>query len=120
MTTLTRDDTRITRELWRAIADHADGFTVDALDDELPDHGYFVGGQSFTQIRPVALTTPDDVAGFVSVHPNTRFFGVWEDNGMIYIDAVDHVESDAQAHDLGRARKEIAIYNISTEECEAS
>jgi hypothetical protein len=118
MTVVTRDDTRITRDLWSAIANGAPGATVDALGHSLPSTGYFVGGRSYVATIPVASITPDDVAGYVSDHSRTRYFGMWEHDGKIFLDAVDHIVDRDHARQLGRLRREIEIFNIATGECE--
>ena len=120
MSTITRDDTRITRELWAAIQSGQDGATVDALGFELPHYGWYVGGKSWTLVRAAEHITPDDVAGYVSVHPDTRYFGMWVDGGRVYLDSVDLIYREADAHTLGRKRRELSVYNISARECEPS
>lgn len=118
--TLTRDDTRTTASLWRAIQDGADGVTVDSLGNELPKYGYYVGGRSWTLVRAAHAVTPDDVAGYVSTHSDTRYFGMWIEGGRVYLDAVDLIYREADAHATGRERRELAVFNISTGECEES
>lgn len=119
-TTLVRDDTRTTASLWAAIQNGSEGVTVDSLGNELPRYGYYVGGQSWTLVRAAHAVTPDDVAGYVSTHSATRYFGMWVDGGRVYIDAVDLIYRESEAHATARERRELAIYNISAGECEAS
>lgn len=118
--TLVRDDTRTTASLWAAIQNGADGATVDALGNELPRYGYYVGGASWTLVRAAHAVTPDDVAGFVSTHPDTRYFGMWVEDGRVYLDAVTLIYRESEAHETARERRELAIYNISAGECETS
>jgi hypothetical protein len=66
---------------------------------------------------PTGAVTPDDVAGFISTHPETRYFGMWEDGGKIYIDAVDLIYSGSQAAELARERGELAYFDISDGQC---
>jgi len=117
--TLTRDDTRTTAKLWRAIQEGADGVTVDTLGGEDPRYGYFVGGASWTLVKAVERVTPDDVAGFVSAHGEHRYIGMWVDAGRVYLDAVDLVYREADAFAVGRERRELTIFNVRTRECEA-
>jgi hypothetical protein len=118
MTVATRDDTRVTRDLWSAIANGAPGATVDALGHSLPSEGYFVGGRSYVSVHPVDSITPDDVAGYVSSNSDARYFGMWEHDGKIFLDAVDWIVDRVHARQLGRLRREIEIFNIATGECE--
>jgi hypothetical protein len=118
--TLVRDDTRTTAALWAAIRNGAEGVTVDALGNELPRYGYYVGGASWTLVRAAHAITPDDVAGYVSTHSGTRYFGMWVDGGRVYLDAVDLIYRESEAHETARERRELAVFNISTGECEGS
>lgn len=114
-----RDRVRTTRKLWAAISSGADGVTVDALDGEAPRYGYMVGGGSWTLVRAAALITPDDVAGFVSAHPDARYFGMWVDGGRVYLDVCNLVYREADAFKTAADRSELSIFNVRTAECEA-
>lgn len=116
--TLTRDDTRTTATLWHAIRNGSAGVTADSLGNELPHYGYWVGGQSWTLVKAIGRVTPDDVAGFVSAHPETRYFGMWVEDGRVYLDAVDLIYSATEAHAVASERRELSIFNISAGECE--
>ena len=118
--TLTRDNTRTTAALWSAIRTGRDGVTVDALGNDLPRYGYYVGGQSWTFVRAAHAVTPDDVAGYVSAHSATRYFGMWVEGGRVYLDAVDLIYRETDAHETARERRELAVFNISSGECETS
>ncbi|OII61199.1 hypothetical protein BJP40_06640 [Streptomyces sp. CC53] len=107
-----------TAALYRAIRTGSDGATVDSYRQPLPETGYWVGGQSWTLVKAVSRITPDDVAGFVSTHPNARYFGVWVENGRAYLDVVDHVPAERSAYALATARSEMAVFNIATGESE--
>lgn len=120
MQTMTRDDQRIARELWWATLNGCVGFTVDTHGESLPREGYFVGGQSYTLVRAANMITPDEITRYVQSHPNTRYFGMWVEDHQVYVDCVDHITDAATAHTLGQEREEIAIYNITTGECEQS
>lgn len=119
MATITRDDTRITRELWTAIRTGQPGATVSATNTGLPSSGYFVGGESYAQVRHSSKITPDDVAAYVSAHPSVDLFGMWVDGGVVYLDAVTHVPNGFSAASLGRERGEKSIYNVTSGSCEA-
>lgn len=118
MATLTRDDTRTTREIWAAISSGSDGTTVDALDGQLPCYGYWVGGRSWTLVRAASKITPDDVAGFVSSNSDCRYFGMWLDSGRVYLDAVDLIYSATDAREAASDRCELSIFDISSGECQ--
>lgn len=80
--------------------------------------GYVVGGKAPT------LTLSATVIGPASVqmvdawlfNNKSRFYGSWLDNGTIYIDAVDIIDSLVQAEELGRSRGELAIYDMAAGE----
>ncbi|MFF8831367.1 hypothetical protein [Streptomyces sp. NPDC015131] len=107
-----------TAALFQAIRSGSEGVTVDSYGRELPETGYWVGGQSWTLVKAVSRVTPDDVAGFVSTHPEARYFGVWVEKGRAYIDAVDYVEGSRRAFALATVRSEMAVFNIGTGESE--
>lgn len=117
-TTVTRDATRVTRELWNATQTRSEGATVDALDFPLPHYGYWVGGQSWTLVKAADRVTPDDIAGFVSAHPSARYFGVWVEDDRAYFDVVDLIYREETARETARERHELAVFNISTRETE--
>jgi hypothetical protein len=87
-----------------------DGFEQDSL----PKTGYYVGG-----VRPsLIVSSPTDldrgeVAWFVG-GTDARYFGVWTDSetGMIYVDAVEHLDDAAAAISLALSRDEIAVWDI--------
>ena len=114
------DDRRMALELWFAAANECAGFTVDRFNESLPRTGYFVGGQSWTLIRAAELLTPEDVDQYVSTHPNTRYFGMWVDDHKVYVDSVDHISDHDKAHAVASERHELAVFNITTGECERS
>lgn len=116
--TTTRDDVRVTRELWAAISSGADGATVDAHGGELPRYGYLVGGRSWTLVRAAHRVTPDDVAGFVSRNSDSRYFGMWVEDGRVYLDCVDLIYRESDAFEAARERRELAVFNVRSQECE--
>jgi hypothetical protein len=116
--TVTRDATRVTRELWAAISSGSEGTTVDANGGELPKYGYLVGGRSWTLVRAAHRITPDDVAGFVSRNSDSRYFGMWVEAGRVYLDAVDLIYRESEAFETARERCELAVFNARTAQCE--
>lgn len=91
------------------------GGTVSTLAQELPIHGYFVGGvvQELVWERFVDLTGPGLVK-FVESAPS-EFVGWWvdEETGKIHIDAVEWYEHEERALYTARGRGEIAVWDVA-------
>jgi len=84
-----------------------DGFEQDSL----PKTGFYVGGvRPSLVISNIADLDRGDLAWFIG-GTEARYFGVWTDTetGMIYFDAVTHVDNFHDAFSLGAERGEIAI-----------
>ncbi len=104
--------------IWWAIEDRLPGTTVDTTGEKLPDHGYFVGGASWTLVRATDMITSEDVAAYLAAHTGARYVGMWTEDGRVYLDAVTHVNDRADAMRLGSDRHELAIYNITDAQAE--
>ena len=102
-------------KIWWAIEDHEPGMTISpaTLDDAAPDHGYYVGGASWSMVRAAAMITRDDVRTFIAAHADAPFIGMWTEDGRVFLDAVDHITDRDDAIKLGRERHELAIYDIA-------
>lgn len=93
---------------------HLDGFEQDAL----PKTGFYVGGvRPSLVVSNVSELDRGDLAWFIG-GTESRYFGVWVDKetGMIYFDAVTHVDNYHDAFVLGAERGEIAIWDIENSE----
>lgn len=81
----------------------------------LPEHGYYVGGTS-AELVIESLDTLDrgDVEAFVAGNLSD-FVGWWADSqtGRIHIDDVEWVAALPLAERVGRARGEIALWDIA-------
>ena len=97
-----------------------EGGTVGRDRRETPDHGFFVGGHGEPAIFSAgAEYTPDlerQVNDWVG-KSNAPYVGWWTDSedGKLYLDGSDWVESEWTATQLGRLRKEIAVWDIGNE-----
>lgn len=120
MRTALHDNVAATSQLWNAIRNDADGVTVDVTGSALPTGGFFVGGSAEPLVKGQDHITPDDVAGYVSTHPEARFFGLWREGDQYWLDCTEHYADADAAHSVARQRHEIAVYNITTGGCEQS
>lgn len=91
------------------------GGTVSMLGQELPTHGYFVGGvvEELIFERFVDIDGPE-VIRFVDTNPS-EFVGWWvdEETGKIHIDAVEWYERSERALYTARGRGEIAVWDVA-------
>lgn len=90
-----------------------DGFTVDAATLQPVTTGYAVAVAD-TQ-DSFGLEGLANVVRYVSEHPEVNAFGGWynRDNDMYYFDATIVVNDLKLAMDLGRANKQIAIFDLA-------
>lgn len=101
-------------QLRNMAVDGADG-TISAADEPLPRSGYFVGGKIPSLVFDnVTQIDRGELAYWIGVNTPMPFYGVWvdTDTGKIYFDGVNHESSPIVAGDLGRARGELAIWDI--------
>lgn len=95
-----------------------DDGTVDTENQDLPESGYFVGGvRPSLVMKDAAHADRGDIGWFVG-GTDARYFGIWTDteDGLIYVDAVDHMETLEDALTLGAERGEIAVWDITNGE----
>lgn len=104
---------RITAEIFAAIESGTTGGTFNRDGKSLPTAGYFVGGAVPSLINP----TRAQVEEFVT-YVGADYVGFWEDSETLalYIDAVDHVHTDAAALRLSELRNEIAYWDIRAQD----
>ena len=55
-----------------------------------------------------------DAVKSISGNGDCNAVGFWLNDGTLYVDAVQIIEDEVEAVELGRARDEIAIFNIGT------
>lgn len=84
---------------------------------ESPVEGYMVGGKSWTLTAVPEMLDYYMVLDFVTMHQislswESVYVGWWEHKGRVYLDVTDNVRDYATAIELGRTRKEIAIYDV--------
>lgn len=101
------------------IRNNPEGGTYSLEGDVSPVDGYWVGGahpDGPLMIRGVAVGTDDlleaAVRGFLRKAP-TDWIGWWTDEGTLYVDATDWIGERRLAEEVGRKRRELAIYDIS-------
>lgn len=90
-----------------------EGFTVNAATLQPVTTGYAVAVAD-TQ-DSFGLEGLANVVKYVSEHPEVNAFGGWynSENNMYYFDATVIVDNLATAMELGRANKQIAIFDIA-------
>lgn len=90
-----------------------EGFTVNAATLQPVTTGYAVAVAD-TQ-DSFGLEGLANVVKYVSEHPEVNAFGGWYDseNNMYYFDATVIVDDLATAMELGRANKQIAIFDLA-------
>lgn len=90
-----------------------DGFTVDAATLQPVTNGYAVAVAD-TQ-DSFGFNGLANVIKYVSEHPEVNAYGGWynSDNNMYYYDAIVIVNDLAAAEEVGRANKQLAIYDLA-------
>jgi hypothetical protein len=107
-------------DIFAAIKSNPEGGTVGREGRETPEYGFFVGGHG----DPITFSagtgfTPDlkrQVSDWIG-RSNAPYIGWWtdEETGALYLDGSDWIESQSTAEQIGRLRKEIAIWDIGNE-----
>ncbi len=101
-------------ELLAAMIKAGEGGTVRRSGDPLPSRGYYVGGLCESLVfESVADVDRGEVAWFIGNH-FASYYGVWvdTDDNKVYIDAVSHFIFRKNALVAGKARGEIAVWDI--------
>jgi hypothetical protein len=101
---------KITDSIFTALANGNTGGTYSLDGTAVPNSGYFVGGAVPSLINP----TRAQVLEFVET-AGADYVGFWEDSETLalYIDAVDHTDSEAFARRLSEVRGEIAYWDVA-------
>lgn len=101
---------KIVDSMFDKIANGTSGGTFSLDGRPVPDSGYFVGGAVPSLINP----TRAQVIDFVET-AGSDYVGFWEDSETLalYIDAVDHTESEPFARRLSILRGEIAYWDAA-------
>ena len=90
-----------------------DGFSIDAKTFQPVKRGYSVAvNDTQDSFGAVGLA---NVIKYVNEHPGINAFGGWynSENGMFYFDAVIICDDKKTAENLGRANKQIAIFDLN-------
>ncbi len=105
-------------EIFNSIADGKDG-TLDIMGYDLPQNGYFVGGEGPALVfesteeanTPTALK---EIIEFVE-SSRARFIGWWADSetGKVYVDSTTWFAIRDYAAATARARGEIAFWDVA-------
>ena len=110
---MNKQQTKVLLALAAIAINNKEGFTVNAANLQPVKSGY-----------AVAVADTQDSFGFeglanvikyVSEHPEVNAFGGWynSDNNMYYFDATVIVDDLEAAKELGRANKQIAIFDLA-------
>lgn len=107
----------IATAVMEAVCNNSSGGSVNRL-GFAPLEGYMVGGKSWTLTCVPEMLDYYTVLDFVTAHAvalswNTVYIGWWTHEGRIYLDVCDNVQDYSSALELGRMRKEIAIYDLN-------
>lgn len=100
------------------MATHGEDGTVSSYNLDLPTTGYYVGGKYESLVFEYPhLVDRGEIAWWIGRH-SSPWYGVSVDSedGKVYFDAVNHIESRSVALSLGRIRKEIAVWDIENNE----
>lgn len=109
--------TNIADAMLSKIADGVTGGTFSVDGHDVPNTGYFVGGAVPSLINP----TRQQMIDFIET-AGADYVGFWEDSETLalYVDAVDHTESEAFARRLSILRGEIAFWDIAANDGEGA
>lgn len=88
---------------------------------EEPKTGFFVGGRSWTLVTRPDVFDPYTALDFLEAHRTVLshkavFVGWWTHQGKVYLDVTDRFRSRQNAIAEGKARGEIAIWDIERKE----
>ena len=116
--TLSRRTTAALIAVGIAEGEHGGTFTLDG--SETPTTGYFVGGVVPSLVIRKAREGfhYEIIREFVLDAPDGSMVGFWfdGDTGACYVDVVDHVILEEFAKSVGRARGELAIWDVANAE----
>ena len=90
------------------------GITMTTRGVEVTD-GCAVGGVLEFKFKAGApIQEIADAVKSISNNQDCNSVGFWLNDGTLYVDAIQIIEDEAKAIELGQARNEIAIFNIGT------
>ena len=110
---MNKKETAILIALATIAMNNKDGFTVNAANLQPVKKGYAVAVAN-TQ-DSFGFSGFANVVKYVSEHPEINAFGGWynSENNMYYFDATVIVNNLAEAKELGRINKQIAIFDLA-------
>ena len=81
-----------------------------------PDHGFMVSREGSERVFDGYPNETDIHEYLASVDPRGAYIGTWfnPENGKTYLDVSENVQRATHARRLGKARKQISIYKVST------
>lgn len=101
---------------------HADrGISINMEGDQPPARGFMVSIQHAEVRVPLATLTAFDVESYVNLRHGLlrdpdRYLGIWVDhNGMAFLDVSERINGRAMAERLGRARNQLAIWDLAAQ-----
>lgn len=110
----------VAASIWKAIAAGVDGATYGTNGREyVGTHGYVVAyGAPAMAVIPMAGITESDVSNFVARYFEMAlfrgyFFGMWVDNGTVYLDVVEIEHDIEMAIVKGIRRNQIAVFDLA-------
>ena len=110
---MNKQQTKVLLALAAIAMANKEGFTVSAANLQPVKRGYAVAVAD-TQ-NSFGLEGLANVVKYVSEHPEVNAFGGWynSENNMYYFDATVIVDDLKTAQELGRAKKQIAIFDLA-------
>jgi hypothetical protein len=86
--------------------------------------GWMVGITGWEFILPISDVTDQHILDYFTntliyrkAHDNL-YMGIWVDDGYLYFDLSQWVETEEGAHALGKFHNQLAVYNLGTQETE--
>lgn len=96
------------------------GLTVKPFTGEKPSGGYMVALQGFELKVPVSEFFTGIVVDYIEQHAQKLMdnpslcLGTWVNEGIVYLDLSENIQSRDKALELGKERGQLAIFNLET------
>lgn len=96
------------------------GLTVKPFTGEKPASGYMVALEGYELQVPVSEFFTGIVADYIGQHAQKLManpslcLGTWVNEGVVYLDLSENIQSRDKALELGRERSQLAIFNLET------
>ena len=96
------------------------GLTVKPFTGEKPSGGYMVALQGYELQVPVSEFFTGVVADYIGQHAKALMdnpslcLGTWVNEGIVYLDLSENIQSREKALELGKERHQLAIFNLET------